>query len=252
MRILITNDDGIHAPGLQVLKRIAESIADEVWVVAPETDQSGLAHSLTLNDPLRLRAVSERVYALRGTPTDCVIMGVRHVLPEPPDLVLSGVNSGQNTADDVSYSGTVAGAIEGTLLGIPAIALSQAYDFADGRRIIPWDTAERHAPAIIRKLLDKPAPRGCFYNINFPNVAPDAVTGVEVTSQGQFPHRLFIDERRDGRGNPYFWVHHRRSADTPPEGSDVHAIGAGAISITPLRIDQTAYDLVHELTQLFD
>jgi len=252
MRILITNDDGIHAPGLQVLKRIAEAIADEVWVVAPETDQSGLAHSLTLNDPLRLRNVSERVYALRGTPTDCVIMGVRHVMPEPPDLVLSGVNSGQNTADDVTYSGTVAGAIEGTLLGIPSIALSQAYDFENDRKVIPWDTAERHAPAVIGKLMERPAPKGCFYNINFPNVPADKVTGVEVTSQGQFPHRLFIDERRDGRGNPYFWLMHRRSEAQAPEGTDVHTIGTGAISITPLRIDQTAYDLVHELTQLFD
>jgi 5'-nucleotidase len=120
MRILLTNDDGIHAEGLKVLERIARQLTDDVWIVAPETDQSGLAHSLTLSEPLRLRKVSDKHFAVRGTPTDCVIMGVREVMDGPPDLVLSGVNSGQNVAEDVSYSGTVAGAIEGTLLGDPS------------------------------------------------------------------------------------------------------------------------------------
>ncbi len=147
MRILLTNDDGIHAEGLAVLERIARQLSDDVWVVAPETDQSGLAHSLTLSEPLRLRKIDDRHFALRGTPTDCVIMGVRHVLPEAPDLILSGVNSGANMADDVTYSGTVAGAMEGTLLGVKAIALSQEYDYEDGRRILPWETAEAHARA---------------------------------------------------------------------------------------------------------
>ena len=124
MRILCTNDDGIHAPGLQIVERIARSLSDDVWIVAPETDQSGLAHSLTLSEPLRLRKVSDKHFALRGTPTDCVIMGVRHLLPGRPDLVLSGVNAGTNMADDVTYSGTVACAIEATLLGIPAVAFS--------------------------------------------------------------------------------------------------------------------------------
>ena len=144
MRILLTNDDGIHAPGLGVLERIARVLSDDVWVVAPETDQSGLSHSLSLNDPLRLREVNDRKFALRGTPSDCVIMAVRRLLGGKPDLVLSGVNSGQNAADDVTYSGTVAGAFEGTLLGIPSIALSQAYTFEDGVRDIPWETAAAH------------------------------------------------------------------------------------------------------------
>lgn len=153
MRILLTNDDGIHAEGLAVLERIARQLSDDVWVVAPETDQSGLAHSLTLSEPLRLRKIDDRHFALRGTPTDCVIMGVRHVLPEAPDLILSGVNSGANMADDVTYSGTVAGAMEGTLLGVKAIALSQEYDYEDGRRILPWETAEAHAPGLSRSWL---------------------------------------------------------------------------------------------------
>src|ERR1043166_7315452 len=156
MRILCTNDDGIHAPGLKIVEQIARELSDDVWVVAPELDQSGLSHSLSLNDPLRLRQVSEKRFALRGTPSDCVIMAVRRILADVrPDLVLSGVNSGQNAADDVTYSGTIAGAIEGTLLGIPSIALSQAYTFSgDGRRDVPWETAETHGPPLIRKLLD--------------------------------------------------------------------------------------------------
>ncbi|BCP53175.1 5'-nucleotidase SurE [Kaistia sp. 32K] len=252
MRILITNDDGIHAPGLAVLERIARTLSDDVWVVAPETDQSGLAHSLTLNDPLRLRQVSEQTFAVRGTPTDCVIMAVRKVLDRAPDLVLSGVNAGQNAADDVTYSGTVAGAIEGTLLGIPSIALSQAYEFTDGRRVIPWETVEAHAPRILKKLIAHGCPRGVLYNLNFPNRAPGLVTGVEVTSQGVVTHGLTVDERNDGRGNPYFWLKHRRIDEQHVAGTDVDAIQRGVISVTPLRLDMTAYDQAHELKALFD
>src|SRR5215210_1451938 len=146
MRILCTNDDGIHAPGLAALERIARELSDDIWIVAPETDQSGVAHSLSLNDPLRLREISERHFAVKGTPTDCVIMGVRHVMREvKPDLVLSGVNRGQNVAEDVTYSGTIAGAMEGTILGVPAIALSQAYGPA-GRMAVRWQCAEHHGP----------------------------------------------------------------------------------------------------------
>src|SRR5689334_20226759 len=146
MRILVTNDDGIHAPGLEVCETIARALSEDVWVVAPETDQSGVAHSLSLNDPLRLRKVGDRRFAVKGTPTDCVIMGVRHVLKDrAPDVVLSGVNRGQNIAEDVTYSGTVAGAIEATLLGIPAFALSQGYSAAT-RDAISWGCGEALAP----------------------------------------------------------------------------------------------------------
>jgi 5'-nucleotidase len=135
LRILLTNDDGIHAEGLAVLERIARQLSDDIWVVAPEADQSGLAHSLTLSEPLRLRKIDDRHFALRGTPTDCIIMGVRRLMPEPPDLVLSGVNSGANLADDVTYSGTVAGAMEGTLLGFRSIALSHFRRRRQGRAV---------------------------------------------------------------------------------------------------------------------
>src|SRR6202045_4846777 len=144
MRILLTNDDGIHAPGLGVLEKIAGSLSDDIWVVAPETDQSGVSHSLSLNDPLRLREIGPRHYAVKGTPTDCVIMAARHIMRDhPPDLVLAGVNRGQNVAEDVTYSGTIAGAMEGTILGIPSMALSQCYGLAT-RQQPHWDTAIKY------------------------------------------------------------------------------------------------------------
>src|SRR6202049_2472510 len=146
MRILVTNDDGIHAPGLEICEQIAHALSDDVWVVAPEYDQSGVSHSLSLNDPLRLREIGERRFAWKGTPTDCVIMGVRNLLGEKrADLVLSGVNRGRNAAEDVTYSGTVAGAMEGAVLGIPSFALSQAYGPAS-RDKPRWETAKHHAP----------------------------------------------------------------------------------------------------------
>jgi 5'-nucleotidase len=251
MRILLTNDDGIHSPGLTALERIATELSDDVWVVAPEFDQSGLAHSLSLNDPLRLRQVSDRKFALRGTPSDTVIMAVRRLLADKrPDLILSGVNAGQNTADDVTYSGTVAGAIEGTLLGVPAIAVSQAASYEDdGDRRVPWETAETHGPALIRRLLAFGFPPGILYNVNFPNRLPDAVAGVAATSQGRIDHRLHIDERRDGRGLPAFWLAYQRgsvvSAEQP--GTDVDALEHGFISVTPLRLDMTAHELADPL-----
>jgi 5'-nucleotidase len=251
MRILITNDDGIHAPGLAVLERIARTISDDVWVVAPETDQSGLAHSLTMNDPLRLRQVTDQTFAVRGTPTDCVIMAVRKVLDRKPDLVLSGVNSGKNAGDDVLYSGTVAAAIEGTLLGIPSIALSQMFERIDGRREIPWDTAETLAPAILKKLIAHGSPPGVLYNVNFPNRTADKVEGVEIASQAVVTHGLTIDERLDGRNNPYFWLKYQRPDEIAAAGTDVDAIGRGFISVTPLRLDMTAHDEVRGLRGLF-
>ena len=252
MRILITNDDGINSPGLTSLERIARHFTDDVWVVAPELDQSGLAHSLSLNDPLRLRKISDKHYAVRGTPSDCVIMGVRRLLADgKPDLVLSGVNSGANMAEDLTYSGTVAGAIEGTLLGVNAIAISQAYTYADNERVVPWETAETHAPAIIRKLIAFGFPDGIFYNLNFPNCAPDAVGGVVVTHQGKLAHALHVDERRDGRNLPYYWLMYKRAWTGGEPGSDVEAVDNGLISVTPLRIDMTADDLRDPLNQYF-
>ncbi len=240
MRILLTNDDGIHAEGLAVLERIARTISDDVWIVAPETDQSGLAHSLTLSEPLRLRQVSEKHFALRGTPTDCVIMAVRRVLDFKPDLVLSGVNVGANMADDVTYSGTIAGAIEGTLQGIRSFALSQAYSHAEGGAV-PWDVVETHAPDLLRKLMRLDLPDGTFLNLNFPNCAASAIAGTEVTSQGKLDFGLTIDERSDGRGHPYFWLRFGERFGDFRAGTDIHAVREHKISVTPLKLDLTDY-----------
>lgn len=251
MRILLTNDDGIHAEGLAVLERIARSLSDDVWIVAPETDQSGLSHSLTLSSPLRLRRIEERRFALSGTPTDCVIMGVKRLLPEPPELILSGVNAGQNICDDVTYSGTVAGAIEGTMLGFRSVALSQAHTPDTDREAI-WETAERHAPAILEKLVAADYRPGVLFNVNFPAVTPDAVNGIEVTRQGKLDYNLDLEERRDGRGFPYFWLKFGRQVGQEVENSDIGALLAGRISVTPLKLDLTEHALRDELKSFFD
>ncbi len=243
MRILLTNDDGIHAEGLAVLERIARAISDDVWIVAPETDQSGLAHSLTLSEPLRLRQVTDRHFALRGTPTDCVIMGVREVLDVKPDLILSGVNAGANMADDVTYSGTIAGAIEGTLQGVRSFALSQAFPHSDDR-IVPWDVAETHAPDLIRKLMDIDLPDWTFLNLNFPNCLPGDVKGTQVTSQGKLDFGLTIDKRADGRGFPYYWLRFGERIGEFRAGTDIHALKNDMISVTPLMLDLTDYSVL--------
>jgi 5'-nucleotidase len=242
MRILCTNDDGIHAPGLKVVEEIARVLSDDVWIVAPELDQSGVSHSLSLNDPLRLREVGPRHFAVRGTPTDCVIMGARHILLDHrPDVVLSGVNRGRNVAEDVVYSGTIAGALEGTILGIPSFALSQEFSIAT-RDAPLWDTAVKFGPDIVRKVLDAGVPKNTVININFPACMPDEVKGIRVTRQGKRNLGfLKIDERHDGRGNPYFWIGFERAAmlDNPAEGTDLAALAERYVSVTPLRLDRT-------------
>src|ERR1700684_1476087 len=186
MRILVTNDDGIHSPGLAVTEKIAHSLSDDVWVVAPETEQSGASHSLTLASPLRLRQIEARRFAVSGTPTDCVMMACLHILKaQPPELILSGVNWGSNLADDVTYSGTIAGAMEGCALGIPSIAMSQAGD-EDSREKIDWSPGEAHAPALIRRLMETGWPKSTLININFPGCAASEVTGVALVPQGQY------------------------------------------------------------------
>jgi 5'-nucleotidase len=252
MRILITNDDGIHAHGLSVLESIARQLSDDVWVVAPETDQSGVSHSISLNDPLRLRKIADKRYAVKGTPTDCVIMGIRHILLETrPDLVLSGVNHGQNVAEDVTYSGTIAGAMEGTILGVRSIALSQAYG-PGNRDDMHWDCAETHAPGIIRKVLETGFPKNTLVNINFPNCDPSEVTGTASTVQGQRNQELLrVDERADGRMKPYYWIAFARGKVIPAEGTDLHALAEKRISITPIKLDLTDLPTTTEFARVF-
>ncbi|CEJ85574.1 5'-nucleotidase surE (Nucleoside 5'-monophosphate phosphohydrolase)(survival protein, protein damage control) [Hyphomicrobium sp. GJ21] len=249
MRILITNDDGIHAKGLEILKAIALGISPDVWTIAPETNQSGTAHSMTLHTPLRLRTIDERTHAVTGTPTDCVIMAVRHILKDqPPELILSGVNHGSNLAEDVTYSGTVAAAMEGALLGIHSIALSQMMGFEDGERRAIWDTSLAHAPQVIKKLLAQTWNPNVLMNVNFPDTAPENVTGIAVTSQGVRDQALLnIDSRSDPWGTPYFWFGFERRLSTLVAGTDLAAIAENKISITPLSVDLTDRDAAEVL-----
>jgi 5'-nucleotidase len=242
MRILITNDDGINAPGMAVLTEIARALSPDVWVVAPETNQSGTSHSLTLQAPLRMRTIDAHTYAINGTPTDCIIMGVRHLLKDQrPTLVLSGVNDSSNVAEDVTYSGTVAGAMEGTLLGIPSIALSlMTVGVNSGTGIAHWDTPRVHGPPLIKKLLAAGWPAGTLLNINFPACAPDAVIGTAITRQGvRDQDSLAIDARADPFGKAYYWFGFRYRPSTLVPGTDLSALAAGQISVTPLSLDLT-------------
>jgi len=239
-RILVTNDDGIYGPGLAVLIRIAQKLSNDIWVVAPEEEQSGAGHSLSLAHPLRLRKISARKYAVRGTPTDCVLMAIRHLMKDNlPDLVLSGVNRGQNIADDVTYSGTIAAAMEGVQLGVPSIALSQAFGFARTAKL-QWPTAEHFAPGIIRKLLKSGWPQDVLININFPDTKIDDVKGIEVTGQGKRDQSMVaVDERIDARQRPYYWIGYEGRLSKPAKGTDLHAIYNGYISVTPLHMNLT-------------
>jgi 5'/3'-nucleotidase len=253
MRILITNDDGIHSPGLDACEAIARELSDDIWIVAPETDQSGVSHSLSLNDPLRLREVAERHFAVKGTPTDCVIMGARHIMKDKPDLVLSGVNRGRNCAEDVTYSGTVAGAMEGAVLGIPSFALSQAYAFST-KRSPHWDTAIKHAPGLIVRVLKTGMPRDVLVNVNFPDCLPEEVAGVAIAVQGKRNQELLrIEARHDGRGNPYYWIAFGRGGIVgAAHGSDLAALNDKRIAVTPLRLDMTDEPFMTKLAELFD
>lgn len=250
-RILVTNDDGIEAGGLKCLEAIAGELSDDVWVVAPATEQSGKGHSISLGNPLRLRRFDERRFSVDGSPADCVMMGVRHVMAEGGvDLVLSGVNRGANLADDVTYSGTVAAAMEGTLLGVRSIAFSQEYR-RDER--IQWDTARSHGAEVARRLLSVDWARGVLMNVNFPPVPPDAVKGVEVCRQGQHNFAdLRPEKRTDPFGRDYFWTS-GWGFDMPEteEGTDLHAIMAGRISVTPIELDMTHDPMLERLATVF-
>ena len=250
MRILVTNDDGIHAPGLAVAEKIARALSDDVWVFAPENEQSGASHSLSLSVPLRLRKIVERRFAVSGTPTDCVMMGCLSVLKEtPPDLVLSGVNWGSNLADDVTYSGTIAGAMEGCALGIPAIAMSQE-PAENSRTEIDWSAGELHAPALIRRLMDMGWPQGTLMNVNFPACSADEVSGVAVVPQGQYDlQSTEIEERTDARARAYYWIGLRRRNASPAEDSDMGAIQADKISVTPLHLNLTEKMVLEKMRQ---
>jgi len=236
-RVLLSNDDGIRAPGLKVLEKAVKSIAREVWVAAPETEQSAASHSLTVRDPLRIRRLKPRRFAINGTPTDSVLLGVTKAMENnAPDIVLSGVNRGGNLGEDVTYSGTVAAAMEATLLGIPAIAFSQVA--RDGKPV-RWRVCAEWLPKVIGKLSATTLPKNVLLNVNFPDVPADRVTGVEVCGLGRRKIGSGIVEAEDPRGEPYYWIGSQRNEDSHEKGTDLEAVGRGVIAVTPLCLDLT-------------
>lgn len=249
MRILITNDDGINAEGLEILRKSVASLSDDIWVVAPETNQSGVSHALTLKEPLRVSEIEPKTFSVSGTPTDCVIVAVRQLLDHPPDIILSGINAGQNIADHITYSGTVAGALEGAILGIKSIALSQSHDWSQIGKPINWQVSIDKTTEIVRKLIDVDLPTSSFLNVNFPIELNHDGSELFISRQASRMHGLAIDERVDGLGRPYYWLKFKDGQHELCDTTDISALEAGKISITPVKIDMTDHALTRTLEQ---
>ncbi len=247
VRILLTNDDGINAEGLRVLERVARALSEDVWIVAPEVEQSGASHSLTIHRPLRMRPLDDRRFAVDGTPTDCVLLAVNRIMAEHrPDIVFSGINMGSNIGEDVTYSGTIAAAMEATLLGVPAIALSQ--DFGSPSAA-PWQVAEAHAADVLRRLVVQGWSSPVLMNVNFPSCPMAAVRGVRVARQGGRKIGDELVERSDPRGRKYFWIGPARSVKDERADTDVALLRSGAITVTPLHLDLTHDPTLQALEQ---
>ncbi|MFA7594865.1 MAG: 5'/3'-nucleotidase SurE [Novosphingobium sp.] len=250
MRILITNDDGIDSEGIHLLERVALQFSDDVWVVAPDGERSGAGHAISISHPIRIRKRDDRHFAVQGTPTDCALLGIHELIAgKQPDVVLSGVNRGPNLAEDVTYSGTCSAAMEGAVLGIPAIALSQFYRY-QGQ--LHWPTAERYAPVVLEQLLNMDWQHGQFVNVNFPECPPEDVKGIRVTRLGLRPGGSFRPVGRvDERHVPYWWI----KINFPDGGheleNDLQAIRDNEVSVTPLRLDMTDYHGMERLRTLF-
>ncbi len=241
MRILLTNDDGINARGLDLLETVARSFSDDIWVVAPTDEQSGAGHSLTLSQPVRVRRHDNRRFSVTGTPTDAVMLALAHIMKDsPPDLILSGINRGANLAEDVTYSGTVSAAMEGALAGVRSIALSQGYSREGMGDTVPFAAAEAWAERVLAPLVGYETPAGMLININFPALPPDQIGGVRVCRQGIRDYgRLRIIQRKDPRGYEYFWFGLAPMVQTPGHSTDLEAIADGFVSVTPLHLDLT-------------
>ena len=253
MRILLSNDDGIHAPGLAVLERIARTLSDDITIVAPIEEQSGKGRSLTLTEPVRLRDFGEKRWAVTGTPTDAVMIALAEIMKDArPDLILSGVNRGANLGEDVSYSGTVAAAMEGAQAGIRSIALSQRYAHVGAGEDVSFAAAEAWGERVLRPLLDAPLGHRTLVNVNFPPLAPEEVKGVRVVAQGLRDYgRLKLDKRKDPRGFDYYWLGLGRVPHTPMEATDLEAIEQGFVTVTPLHLDLTHYASLVMLNEKF-
>ncbi|HEX8554552.1 MAG TPA: 5'/3'-nucleotidase SurE [Sphingomonas sp.] len=254
MRILLTNDDGFHAAGMAVLERIARSLSDDIWIVAPSREQSGASRALTLTSPLRVRRFDDHRWAVGGTPTDAVMMALGELMRDArPDLILSGVNRGGNLGEDVHYSGTVSAAMEGALAGIRSIALSQCYAKASPGADVSFATAEAWGERVLRPLLTEPFAPHTLINVNFPAVEPEAVRGVRVVSQGVRDYgRVRMDKRTDPRGFDYYWLALGRSDHVPAPGTDLEAVAQGYVTVTPLQLNLTRRESLDRLALLYE
>jgi 5'-nucleotidase len=233
LRILVTNDDGYRSPGIHALAGALGKLG-EVTIVAPTTEASAIGHALTLRRPLRLETIAARVFAVDGTPTDCVNVAIAHVFSGLPGLVVSGINKGWNLGDDVTYSGTVAGALEGALLGIPSIGVSLRQTRGD----YDFQFAARAAAVMAEAILRQPLPPRTFLNINVPKGEPK---GYRVTVQAKRNHVTSVAERHDPKGNPYYWIEEGQNDWEPHDRSDYQAVRDGFVSVTPLHPDLTAH-----------
>ena len=249
-RILLVNDDGIEAEGIKLLEELALRLSDDVWVVAPNEEKSGYSHSISMTIPIRMRKIDDRHFAVNGTPTDCALLAIHELMRDrPPTILLSGINRGANLAEDITYSGTAAAAMEGALLGIRSIALSQVFTLGGE---VHWQTARRFGPAILDKLLACEWEPGAFVNVNFPDAPPEKVVGERVTTQGRRLPGSFKPVRRvDERNFPYYWIKLTYATAELEQGGDLRAIADNAISITPMRMDLTAHDFRHYLERQF-
>ena len=236
-RILISNDDGVHARGIKALRKALEEVAD-VTVVAPDRERSGASHSLTMDVPLRTHRIKENIIGVDGTPTDCVLLALKLLLPEPPDLVVSGINRGANMGDDVTYSGTIAAAMEATLMGIPAIAVSLcrcesgAYDYEASAEI---------AREVALMVLERGLPEGTLLNVNVPNIPREEITGVEIARLGKQVYEEAVVEKQDPRGRTYYWIGGQLTSWEPEPDTDYAAVSQRLVSITPIHLDLTDY-----------
>ncbi|GBD39224.1 5'-nucleotidase SurE [bacterium HR37] len=242
IRILISNDDGINSEGLYALYEALKDLG-EVFVVAPDRDQSASSHALTLHRPLRIEEISKNIYSVDGTPTDCINLAVNGLLKDrKPNLVVSGINKGENLGDDITYSGTVSAAMEGTLLGIPSIAVSLS-----GKDNFHFETASYYAVILARYVLEKSLPLGTLLNVNVPNLLKEKVKGVKVTRQGKRLYGEPIVENIDPRGRKYYWIGGNELGFLDIENSDITALKQGYVSVTPIKLDLTDYDFLNKL-----
>ena len=253
MRILLTNDDGVNAPGLKVLEKIAREFSDDIWIVAPAEENSGAGHSLTLTRPVRIRQHGHQHYSVTGTPTDSVMMALGVVMKDAkPDIVLSGVNRGANLGDDITYSGTVSAAVEGALAGIRSIALSQVYARNDSGEEVSFDAAEEWGARVLAPLLETPLVPRTLVNVNFPAIAPDAVKGIQVVRQGFHDYsRGSIVKGTDPRGYDYFWFGLHGVEHTSGHDTDLEVVDDGFISVTPLQLDLTHRESLEALRSAY-